>query len=355
MKTEFSARAVANFLHVKDAYKLDITIDELYKRYNERHRYFHTPEHINRIIDDFCEMENNDSSLNAIHDEIILTTMFHDIIYLPWMTNNEEESVKVFKKAFPNNSEHKDLRNNVIANILATKKHTTKTNAQTVFNKLDFGKLVNLNAGPADLPGLLRYEDQIFKEFQFLSIDDYVTNRVKFLKSIQGANPVIQYLIEYVKNRNYNIGIYPGSFNPFHVGHQNVLDKAEKLFDKVIIVKAINPDKKVDKDEMTDQFYKLKSQLPDKEVLFVDGNIIEKLFINNQRNPVLIRGLRNGYDLAYEETYLTYCKDYHPDLRYSLILCDKEFSHVSSSSVRSIGEYSKVGKKYIPQCYTTNL
>ena len=40
------------------------------------------------------------------------------------------------------------------------------------------------------------------------------------------------------------IGIYPGSFNPFHKGHLNILEKAEKIFDKVILARGINPEKK---------------------------------------------------------------------------------------------------------------
>ena len=71
------------------------------------------------------------------------------------------------------------------------------------------------------------------------------------------------------------------------------------LFDKVIVVKAINPDK--DATEAANQFELLKRQLPDREVIFVEGNIITKLFANNVRNPHLIRGLRNGEDLIYEE------------------------------------------------------
>ena len=39
------------------------------------------------------------------------------------------------------------------------------------------------------------------------------------------------------------LGIYAGSFNPFHKGHYNILCKAEKIFDRVIIARGINPDK----------------------------------------------------------------------------------------------------------------
>ena len=39
------------------------------------------------------------------------------------------------------------------------------------------------------------------------------------------------------------VGVYAGSFNPFHRGHYDILVKAEKIFDKVIVARGINPEK----------------------------------------------------------------------------------------------------------------
>lgn len=344
---EFSLLASANFEYVIQKYKIQMTLDEILERYNERHRYFHTPQHLNRIITDITKLEERDHTISNYHDELVLTTIFHDIVYYPWKSDNELQSAKLFKKVFPADSE---MSKNVYKNIVNTKKHIGKTEAQEIFNTLDFGELIDHDAH--DVHSFIEYEHQIFKEYQFIDVDTYITNRIQFLKSIKNPNPIIPDLINYIKNRKYNIAIYPGSFNPFHIGHMNVLEKAEKLFDKVIVVKAVNPDKNFDASDTPYQLHLLKEQLPDREVIFVEGNIIEKLFVNNPRNPVMIRGLRNGHDLTYEESYLTICKDFHPALRYSLILCDKEYSHVSSSIIRSIGSSSKVGKKYTPPCYT---
>lgn len=46
------------------------------------------------------------------------------------------------------------------------------------------------------------------------------------------------------------IGVYPGSFNPWHEGHEDVLNKALKVFDKVIILIGYNPDKGEDARDM---------------------------------------------------------------------------------------------------------
>jgi pantetheine-phosphate adenylyltransferase len=236
------------------------------------------------------------------------------------------------------------MLNKVVANILATKTHQSETAVQGIFNKFDFGCLDDANFH--DLKFMYEKENQIFKEYQFTDLNKYIEGRVSFLSSKEFKNPHIKEILNYVKNRTYNIAIYPGSFNPFHIGHYNVLEKAEQLFDKVIVVMGVNADKKSSLDDLS--FKKLKEQLPDRQVERHEGNIIKKFFIGNERNPVLIRGLRNGFDLMYEENYLTWCKEFHPILRYSMILCDKDYSHVSSSSIRSIDEKWILEKYIIP-------
>ena len=42
---------------------------------------------------------------------------------------------------------------------------------------------------------------------------------------------------------NKKLGVYAGSFQPFHLGHLNILEKAEQIFDQVIIARGINPSK----------------------------------------------------------------------------------------------------------------
>lgn len=320
----FTKLAIKEFSRIIEKYNISITIDELIIRYSERHRYFHTTKHLNQIMENlvsYC-LSNDD------YDELILITMFHDIVYIPWSEQgySEKESANFFLEVFPIDNDV--LRYNVYTAILNTYKHVDDTENQKLFNRLDFGFLLDTT----DFAELVEYERCIFKEYQFLDIDTYIEKRINFLNSIVDKNPLISQLINYVENREYKIGIYPGSFNPWHIGHEDILNKAEKLFDKVIVVKAINPDK--DATEAANQFKLLKNQLPDREVIFVEGNIITKLFANNVRNPHLIRGLRNDEDLIYEEKYLSLCKEYHSDLRYVMFLSNQENKNISSSMIR---------------------
>ena len=86
------------------------------------------------------------------------------------------------------------------------------------------------------------------------------------------------------------IGVYAGSFNPFHKGHYNILCKAEKIFDKVIIARGINPEK-------NNVLVPLPKILDDRPVLSYNGLLTDFMTSLEEENVTLIRGLRNSVDL----------------------------------------------------------
>ena len=95
---------------------------------------------------------------------------------------------------------------------------------------------------------LLGYEFQIFREFQYLNMVEYRRGRSKFFSRFSRRFPDcrvnMQFLIEYLERRRTRVGVYAGTFNPFHIGHLSILEKAELMFDKVIVAVGINPKSK---------------------------------------------------------------------------------------------------------------
>jgi pantetheine-phosphate adenylyltransferase len=146
------------------------------------------------------------------------------------------------------------------------------------------------------------------------------------------------------------IGIYPGSFNPFHAGHKDILSKALEVFDQVIVVSIKNPEKESDQSlsricEGINK--KIMSTMDQSEisnitlvewtddVLYSAVKRVISEFGSNHKYAI-IRGLRNGHDLQYEMNNQYWNEDtglYYP---FVYFITDRALAHVSSSSIRSV-------------------
>lgn len=149
------------------------------------------------------------------------------------------------------------------------------------------------------------------------------------------------------------LAIYPGSFNPFTKGHQNILEKTERMFDEVIIASGVNLKKipKETRDEMdayqitnylqelmNERVKVLQNQLPSKKVEGYIGFLTD--FVREKEGEydevVIVRGLRNGYDYDYEYNQTRHMWDQFPNLNIIMVACDPVYSHVSSSAYREL-------------------
>ncbi len=131
-------------------------------------------------------------------------------------------------------------------------------------------------------------------------------------------------------------GIYPGSFNPFHRGHLNILQKAKDIFDEVIIARGINPEKPPSEWEIPNEI------LSNHQVVHYEGlltSCIESVNKLYDTQVTVIRGLRNSIDLQYEMNQYRYLQDLMPNIKMVSIFCDKEFEHISSSGIRLLKKY----------------
>ena len=150
------------------------------------------------------------------------------------------------------------------------------------------------------------------------------------------------------------VAIYPGSFNPFHSGHLDVIQKALRLFDKVIIARGINPekDKKDDRFWSTDDCVGLQDLIDNHKVEIEDfeGMLSEFIEFTTIESAVssgdvedfaIIKGLRNGQDLEYEKNQQYWNEDLGVLIPFFYIISDRNNCHISSSAIRGLEKFKK--------------
>lgn len=185
--------------------------------------------------------------------------------------------------------------------------------------------------------GQMEAERKTFQEFQHYDFADYKKARIEHLKKIN-SDKKLNALIDYVISYAPRIAVFPGSFSPFHKGHYNVLQKAEKIFDKVIIAFGKNPEKEK-------QNWPQPKTIKNRQICEYNGLLTD--FIKTLKYDVtVIRGLRNSTDFQYEQNQYRYIQELKPDIKIVNIFCDKEFEHISSSGIRTLGKYNK-HKQYL--------
>jgi len=145
------------------------------------------------------------------------------------------------------------------------------------------------------------------------------------------------------------IVLFPGSFNPFHIGHLNVLQKAESIFGRgnVIICVGINPDKFSGYELSEEQLKEIEKRISylrtwtGRQVDFYYGFLHEHIIKYEKEGygVTILRGLRNGDDLNYEMNQLAFIQDFKKDVKTVFIACDKDVSHISSSAIRKLKDF----------------
>ena len=188
---------------------------------------------------------------------------------------------------------------------------------------------INSSSSFAEMLELEQREFALYQHHDFL---DYQKQRLVFLeKHLNSAS--VKALYDYVKNNNPKIGLFAGSFNPFHKGHYNVLQKAEKLFDKVIIAFGKN----LSKDNHS---WPVPKTISNRQITSYNSLLTDHIESFGY-DVTVVRGLRNSTDFNYEQNQYRYLQELKPNIKIINIFCDKEFEHISSSGIRTLEKYNK--------------
>lgn len=133
-----------------------------------------------------------------------------------------------------------------------------------------------------------------------------------------------------------NKAIYPGSFDPFTNGHLDILNRACKVFDEVIVLVAINPAKKTvfTVQERVDILKKILKDKPNVRVDSYEGLTVD--YAKQEEVKHIIRGLRAVTDFEYEFQLASANRFANPEIDMVFFMASVENSFVSSSVVNEL-------------------
>jgi len=145
------------------------------------------------------------------------------------------------------------------------------------------------------------------------------------------------------------IAIFPGSFDPFTVGHESIVKRAISMFDKIIIMIGYNANKK--------SFFSVEKRLrwinqvfenePKVEVEIYEGLTVD--FCKKVNARYILRGLRTSADFEYERAIAQINKKMHPEIETIFLLTLPEHTPVNASIIRDIVLHGGDASMFLPK------
>ena len=144
------------------------------------------------------------------------------------------------------------------------------------------------------------------------------------------------------------IAIYPGSFDPVTSGHLNIIRRASKIFDRLIVCVMVNAGKKpmFSQDERVDLIRRVTADLPNVEVDASSELLAE--YAKRRGGCVIVKGLRAGSDFEYEFQMALINKNINPDLDTMFLTAEHQYMYMSSSTVKELGYYGVNLTEFLP-------
>ena len=132
------------------------------------------------------------------------------------------------------------------------------------------------------------------------------------------------------------VAVYTGSFDPITLGHLDVIERASRIFNHIVVGVGINPDKQ----PLFDQEERVK--LVEAAVAYLDNVTVRRFnglsvtFVREQKAQVVLRGVRSLTDIEAEFTMTLANRMLDPGIETVFLMADAQYSHISSSLLKQI-------------------
>jgi pantetheine-phosphate adenylyltransferase len=149
---------------------------------------------------------------------------------------------------------------------------------------------------------------------------------------------------------NSRIAVYPGTFDPIHRGHLDIISRGKRIFDQLIVGVGINPDKQpfFDQEERVALVRAVIKPYPNVSVRPFTSLAV--VFAREIGARVMLRGLRTTSDMENEFTMSLMNQNLDPEIETVFLMAKEEYSHLSSALLRQIATFGGGNlEKFLPR------
>ena len=149
--------------------------------------------------------------------------------------------------------------------------------------------------------------------------------------------------------RQQTVASYPGSFDPVTNGHLDLIERASKLFERLVVAILLNPEKDgpfFPVPERVEMLKEVVGHLPNVEVDTFKGLLVD--YARRKDARVIVRGIRAVSDYEYELQMALMNRQLAPDLETVFMLPAQAYSYLSSRLVREVASLGGSIKELVP-------
>ncbi len=148
-------------------------------------------------------------------------------------------------------------------------------------------------------------------------------------------------------NSKNRIAVYPGSFDPPTLGHLDIVFRAAKMFERVLVAVADNPAKKhtFSAQERLEMVRGAIKKIPNAEADVFSGLLVD--YLRKKGIQVLIRGLRVVSDMDYEFQLASFNRTLYPDVETVFLMPDERYTYFASSMVKEVARLGASADSFV--------
>ena len=149
--------------------------------------------------------------------------------------------------------------------------------------------------------------------------------------------------------------IYPGTFDPIHNGHIDIVKKVSKLFDQVIMVVAVNKEKNplFSEQERKELIRESISDINNVNVTSFNGLVVE--YAKEKNALAIVRGLRHVSDFEFEFQMAMMNYNLNPQVTSMFMMPDEKYIHLNSTIIKDVSRLGGDISDYVPHNVKSDL